>query len=220
MGDAFGQAYVAGGGIGVGVTELFLHAAQVQPGLDEVGGVTVTQAVDGDVFADAAVVHYAGKGVLCRALVHDAKRGSVVWTRAPRKDQRGMTMPAPLAAQYGEGEVGQDDEAIVVAFAVADMQTHVCCVDVGDGEAEGFAQAQAHAVGDEPEGLIAMASGAADEAGDFIAGEDIGQGTNARWLDHVDPREGLTEHVLVEEADAVTIDFDGAEGWESIRSLK
>ena len=121
-------------------------------------------------------------------------------------------VPGPLAAQHGEGEVRQDDEAIVVAFAVTDMQAHVCCVDVDDGEAKGFAQARAHAV--------AMAGGAADEAGDFIAGEDIGQGTNAGWLDHVDPREGLTEHVLVEEADAVAIDFDGAQEWESISALK
>ena len=77
---------------------------------------------------------------------------------------------------------------------------------------KGFAQAQAHAVGDEPKGLVAMAGGAADEAGDFIAGQDIGQGTNAWWLDHVDPRERLAEHVLVEEADAVAVDLHRAPG--------
>ena len=68
------------------------------------------------------------------------------------------------------------------------------------------------APGARPEGLVAMAGGAAYEAGDFIAGEDIGQGTNAWWLDHVDPREGLAEYVLIEEADAVAIDFDDAPG--------
>ena len=54
-----------------------------------------------------------------------------------------MTVPAPLAAQHGEGdgEIGEDDEAIVVAFAVTDMHAHVGCVDVGDGKAKGFAQA-------------------------------------------------------------------------------
>ena len=57
-----------------------------------------------------------------------------------------------------------------------------------------------------------MAGGAANKAGDFIAGEDIGQGTNARWLDHVDPGERLTEHVLVEEADAVAVDLHRTPG--------
>ena len=88
-----------------------------------------------------------------------------------------MTAPAPLAAQHGKGEVRQDGEAIVVVFAVTDMQAHVGCVDVGDGEAKGFAQAQAHAVGDEPKGLVAMARGAVDDAGDLVAGKHIGQGT-------------------------------------------
>ena len=54
-------------------------------------------------------------------------------------------MPAPLVAQHRQREFRQDDEAILVAFAVADIQAHVLTVDVGDGEAQGFAQAQTHA---------------------------------------------------------------------------
>ena len=50
--------------------------------------------------------------------------------------------------------------------------------------------------------------------------QDIGQGTNA-GLDHVDPREGLTEHVLIEETDTLAVDRHGTPrmGVDQIREV-
>ena len=59
-----------------------------------------------------------------------------------REEQRGMFMSSPLLAQELESALGQRNVTVAIAFAGADVQEHAPGVDVGDGQAQAFAQAQ------------------------------------------------------------------------------
>ena len=67
LGDAFGQAHIAGGGIGVGMTELFSNAAQVQTGLDEVSGVVVGRSIRSRLNNIPQQIHLVGRALCTRA---------------------------------------------------------------------------------------------------------------------------------------------------------
>jgi len=68
-----------------------------------------------------------------------------------------MPVGAPELAEYGEGGGGQDDEAVLGAFAVTDMDVGAFGIDVADVEVEGFTEPETEAVGDEPEAPIVEA---------------------------------------------------------------
>ena len=59
-------------------------------------------------------------------------------------------------------------------------------------------------------GCEARLLGATDDAGDLVAGQDVRQVFDDGRPQHLQPWQGLTEHMLVVTADAVALDLDQA----------
>lgn len=170
------------------------------------------QIVDGDLLVDVAGTQHLGEGALGGPGVHVVPCGHTARCLPAGEDECGMPVLLPEFPQHLQGEFRHDDEPISIALGMADMQEHALTVDVCDGERKRFAQAQAHAVGDEPEGFEARLLGAADDACDRVTCDDVGKVCDGGWANDLQPWQGLTEHMLVVAADAVAIDLDEAPG--------
>ena len=66
----FGKAGINDGGIGVGVSQVFLYQPEVDPGFHQMSGVTVPESMDGGFFTDIAITYCQFKGALNTAFVH------------------------------------------------------------------------------------------------------------------------------------------------------
>lgn len=124
----------------------------------------------------------------------------------------GIAVPGPEAAQADE-ELGADrDFAGLAALGVGDAQDEACAVDVLGADMKGFAQAQAALIDEGEVGAVTTVAEGAQESGDFLAGEDVGQ-----WLDALDADfrpdfPGLAEVVAVEGAQGADGLVEGGAG--------
>ncbi len=50
------------------------------------------------------------------------------------------------------------------------------------------------------------------QPGRFLNRDDVGQPLGARWLDQVNRHPGFFQHMLVEELEAIQVEFDGTPG--------
>ena len=96
-------------------------------------------------FFDAAFFESQAEGALERGAAHRLGGGGSAQAAVAfgREEQRGMFVSSPLLAQALESPFGQGDVTIAIAFARADVQEHAPGVDIGNGQAQAFAQAQA-----------------------------------------------------------------------------
>ena len=67
------------------------------------------------------------------------------------KQQHGIAVALPETAQESVGGRRQRHQAILVALGIADRRTRACTVDVGNGQPQPFAKAQAETVEREEE---------------------------------------------------------------------
>ena len=70
------------------------------------------------------------------------------------KQQNGITVALPEAAQEFVGGRRQRHQAILVALGIADMHALARAIDVGDRQPQPFAQAQAETVEGEEEDAV------------------------------------------------------------------
>lgn len=78
-------------------------------------------------------------------------------------------------AQASEELGGDGNFAGLAVFSVGDVDDEALAVDVAGLDGEGFAQAQSALIDDGAEGSVAAVAEGAQEQGDLIAGEDVGQ---------------------------------------------
>ncbi len=131
---------------------------------------------------------------------------------AAGKQQYRVAVQLPEAAQHLMGGVGQGDEAVAVAFGVADVNPLAHGVDVAYLQAQPFSEAQAHAVEDEEEYPVAENAGGAKDAPRFFDGDDVGQALNLGRFDQARCHPGFAQDVLVVELEAVQVELDGTPG--------
>ena len=182
------------------VTELTLDVLEAQAALEQMGGVGVPEGVRGDGRADAGIAGDELDRALNAARAHRVGGAeALLGAEAGRKQQPGMTMSPPVAAERGERQFGQDDVAVLLALAESDVDSMLLGVDVLDLERESLSQAKAHAVGTKEEGLVAVLASGVEKRRDLGIADDIRQGSNV--LRAHDPRAlpGLLEGVLEEE---------------------
>jgi hypothetical protein len=172
------------------VSQQSLQGGQVGAGLEQVGGVTVTQGVHAGLLGDASGQH----GQTAEAL-HLPDADGAAGLDAGKQAVVGAVL-APVVAQTLEQQTGQRHEAVLVALAATDVQGHARRVDVAQTQVADFGDAQAAAVGglqEHGEAVIDI-EGSGDDAGHLVLAEDsrqrFGLLAEGNHLDHARAGEG------------------------------
>ena len=131
------------------------------------------------------------------------------------EQQYRVAVQLPEAAQHLMGGIGQGDQAIAVAFGVADVDAPARGINISYLQAQAFAEAQAHAVEDEEEHPVAEDAGGFEDALDLAHADDVGQALDFGRLDQPRRCPGFAQDVLVVELEAVQVELDGAPGVRS-----
>ncbi len=142
------QVRVHGGDDRASVAEIDLNLTQVLPLLQQMGGVGVAQRMNMRVLGDGAGLERQAEGALERGAAHrfgSGARPQAAVTLGGKEPGR-MPVRFPLFAQELEDALGQGDVTILIAFAGADVQEHALGVNVGNLQAQTFAQTQATGV--------------------------------------------------------------------------
>jgi hypothetical protein len=124
----------------------------------------------------------------------------------------GIAVPGPEAAQADEELRADRDFAGLAALGVGDAQNEACAVDVFGADVEGFAQAQAALIDEGEVGAVTTVAEGAQELGDFLAGEDMGQRLNALDFDFRPDFPRLAEMVAVKGAQGADGLVEGGTG--------
>jgi len=202
------QVGIDDGGNGAFVAEVDLNLAKVLTLFEQVGGVGVPQRMDMGLLFNAAGIEGQAESTLEGGAAHRLGRGGSAQAAVTfgGKKEGWMAMGFPLLAQEEQGALGQGDVAIAIAFARADMQEHASGIDVGNLEAQAFAQTQTAGVnGDEADAVVQQGNFGQNEA-DLGGGKYDGElelGIGAGQFHFVGP--GTVESFLPEE-------LDGADG--------
>ena len=182
------------------VPEILADLAQAHAFFEQVGGVAVAQAVRGGSGVDAAGGASQPIGHLHRAHAHG--RGGVRHRLTERerpvgpapagrgKEEAGVTMGAPPLAQFLNQGGRQGHEAILAAFAVANVEPgrSFAAVQVGDFDENGLAHAQAAMIHEAQAGAEAGLAHGLEQGLHLGPGQDHGQ--DLRFGDADFPKHG------------------------------
>ena len=125
----------------VGMAHVFLDDPEVDPGLQEMGGIGVAQGVDGDLFFRMPASNLALRKA---PWTLDLAMGvSASWApcsascRSPGK-RAGVAVGGPVLAERLQSGIGQRDIAVLGSLAAMDVDHHALAVDVGDFQVLGL----------------------------------------------------------------------------------
>jgi hypothetical protein len=99
-----------------------------------------------------------------------------------------------------------------VTQGVGDAQDEALAVDILRADVEGLAEAQAALIDEGEVGAVTAVTEGAQELGDFIAGEDVGQRLDARDFDFRPDLPGFSEVVAVKGAQGADGLVEGGAG--------
>ncbi len=128
------------------------------------------------------------------------------------KQQHGIAVHRPEAAQHIACGIGQGHQTVLIALGIADMHPFAHRIDITDLKSQPLAEAQAHTVDGEEKDPIAEFAGLPKDPAGFLDSDDIGQALGLGRFDQVDVDPGLAEHVSVVELEPVEIELDRAPG--------
>ena len=221
----FGEMEVNHGGLEGGVAEVGGDLAHAGACLQHVGGVAVAQGVDAHffmVFHEAALEARDFHGELdaggthgLAAFVEGLLKGEVrAFPATPGcgEEPVGVAVPLPELAQPHDEGGTQRDFARLAAFGVSDPQDVAAAVDVLGADVEGLAHAQAAVIDKGEVGFVTVVPKGAQELGDFLAGEDVGQRLLAADPDLAPDLPGFSEVVAVEGAQGADGLVEGGTG--------
>ena len=198
---------------------------QAGAGVEHVGGVAVAEGVGADfvvLFGQAAFgageVHGgpgAGVGHGFAAVVEGLFQGDAgAFPAAAGRGEEpvGIAVPGPEYPQTRE-QLGADGNfAGLAALGVGDAQDEARAIDVFRADVERFAEAQAALIDEGEVGAVTAVAKGAQEAGDFLAGEDVGQWLDALDVDFRPDFPGLAEMVAVKGAQGADGLVEGGAG--------
>ena len=213
------------GGLEGGVAEVGGDLPQAGAGVEHVGGVAVAQGVGAELvvlFGQAAFgageIHGgpgAGVGHRFAAVVEGLLQGDAGAFPAASgrgKEPVGIAVPGPEAAQADEQLGAEGNFTGLAAFGVGDAQDEARAVDVFGADVEGLAQAQAALIDEGEVGAVTAVAEGAQELGDFLAAEDVGQRLDALDVDFRPDFPRLAEVVAVEGAQGADGLVEGGAG--------
>jgi hypothetical protein len=199
------QVQVEGGGLERAVPQVLLDQAQVDTGLEQVGGVAVPQRVQGDALLEAEIAHHAAQCTLHAVLGHRVLRGAGLLLVAAdgREEPAGMPMRGPVVAQHAQRALGQRYVAVPRALAAVDVDQLAGAVEVADLEEEAFGEPQAERVHGPEIGAIVARADRVDQAAHLLHSEHIGERLRPRDLQALEGGPLARHGMAIEELDAV-----------------
>jgi hypothetical protein len=121
-------------------------------------------------------------------------------------------VPGPENPQAREQFGADGDFTGLAALGVGDAQDEARAVDVFRADVEGLAETQTTLIDEGEVGAVAAVAEGAQELGDFLAGEDVGQRLDALDVDFRPDLPGLAEVVAVEGAQGADGLVEGGAG--------
>ena len=93
-----GQVQIDHGGVEAVMTQVLLDAADIDAGLQQMGGIAMAQGVDGDAFFKFKLFQYPAQGALNGGFVHWDGGGRPFFAAAaePREDPDWISMQLPV----------------------------------------------------------------------------------------------------------------------------
>ena len=177
--------------------EAALDDGQIHSGLQQSGGVAMTQRMDAARLAYAGLV--LGGLVDVRGTV--AAQGSV--GGATREQPGPGPYPAPVGAQVLQQLRRERHVPVVVALPLVDAQRHAPGIDVADAQTGEFAGPQSGGVGGHEQGPMLGVAGDGEQPHQLVVVEDFGQLGRLLGTGHVQVGIGQPHGDAIEEAHAV-----------------
>jgi hypothetical protein len=157
------------------MAHIALDDPQVDPRLKQMGGIRVTEGMNGDhLFSDSGGKLSPTKGPLDTAFGHGSLRfpGSISASADGWEDEGGMAMGDPIATEQVKGGLGEGYVAVLGALAPMDVDHHPVAVDIGDFEMETFLKSEAAGVDGGMVGIVLEGFDVGQEAADFFNAQD------------------------------------------------
>jgi hypothetical protein len=210
-----GEVEIDHSGFQLGMAHVALDDPQVDSGFEEMGGIGVTQGMDGDgLFVDSGSNFGPAEGALDTAFGHG--RGSLLCSitasAKSREEEAGVTVGGPIASEQMEGGKGERDVAILGPLATVDMDHHTGGIDIGDFEMESFVESQAAGIDGGKIGIILEGFDLGKNGSDFFTAENGRKASFGLGAEDSEDVPVSLEDVFVEEADAAIADAHGIGG--------
>ena len=199
----------------MGMAHVSLDDPQVDSGFEKMGGIGVTQGMNGDsLFVDSSSDLGPAEGALDTAFGHG--RGSVLCSitasAKSREEEAGVTVGDPIASEQLEGGLGERDVAILGALSTVDMDHHAGGIDIGDFEVETFVESQAAGIDGGEIGVILEGFDLGKNGSDFFTAENGRKASFGLGTEDSEDVPVSLEDVFVEEAYAAIADAHGIGG--------
>jgi hypothetical protein len=185
------------------MAHVFLDDAEVDAGLQEVGGVGVAQGMNGDAFfADSGIRLGPAECALDTTFGHGSLSFLCSFAVAAQgwEEELRMAVGYPIVAEQVEGGLGERDVTILGAFATVDMDHHAGGVDIGDFEMESFVKSEAAGVYGGKIGIVLEGLDSGQNASDFFHAENGRKASFGLGSEDSEDMPVALEDMLVEEA--------------------
>ena len=115
------------------------------------------------------------------------------------KQQPGMAVTAPEAAQRLQGHCRQGDIAILAALAITDVHTPLAAIDISDLQSQTLCNPKAQAIDHQQKDPVAQLAHRVDQEMNFLPSWNVRQRAHTRGTDNLDPFHLPPQHIAVEE---------------------
>ena len=164
--------------------EAALNDGQLDPGLEQPGGIAMAQRMDAARLLDAGL--FLGQVVHVRRTVaaqRSARDGA-------REQPMGRAHAAPVGAQLLQQPGREWHVAVLASLALLDPQEHAPGIDVGHAQARQFAAPKPGAVGGHQQGTVLGVGRHREQPQQFVMIEDLGQGGGCLGAGQIEVRLG------------------------------
>ena len=200
------------GGFELGMAHVSLDDSQVDSGFEKMGGVGVTEGMNGDsLFSDTSSNLGTAEGALDTAFGHGERSVfcSVPISAQCGEEQARMVVGEPMAAEQMEGGLGERDIAILGTLSTVDMDHHTVAINIGDFEVETFMEPEAAGVDGGKIDVIVEGFDLGKNASDFFDAENGGKASFGLGTEDSEDVPVSLEDVFVEEANPAIADAHG-----------
>src|SRR6266851_8215501 len=129
--------------------QVALDEARIDAGFKEMGGVRMSEGMDGDTcLGDPGSLCGGPEGALDTGATHGGGRRRTLGVIAPSggKEPGGVTMGFPVGAEQSQRLGGQGHVTVLGTLAAVDMDLEALAINIRDLQGEGFMEPEAQAI--------------------------------------------------------------------------
>jgi hypothetical protein len=178
FGSLLGEVKIDHRGLKATVAHISLNNFRMNPGLQKMGGVAVTKAMNGDsAFGDSCGMPGLTECSLDTVNGHGLVGigGLIMSSAQSRENENGVSVGHPVAAKQLISVLREGNVTILGSLAAMDMDHHCLAVDVGDLQGESFRDPQAASIDGGQAGVVVKSSDRAQDPEDFFLFQNTGK---------------------------------------------